>query len=437
MAIQDILNNSQFGSQYLLGDDTYSEQQTDALGNNLSPTPTQGGIPTVDPQNDLRSPLDYKQDRIQANFDTLAAQDTEGKHVGRDGFVFDTASETRKSQLQTGLIAFGMSFLAGENTGQSLMRAGQATYAHSQMIKRGELIPDLIKKGYASVDIQKYYETGNPGDLIVNKGKTTPLGDGVHTVNTLTGEIQTIGTPTEKLTKVDLGDRIAFVNPQGQEVHSMDKGETPDQQSKDDFNVLTGSSTGEGVQTKADENGNTYYWQTFKSGGGKWTPISATNQKRLNEQESASVPTANQQLVNDDLTVAKEATDEQLKKITGNFVGRSDVARDVASSSDPEVRKIYNSYQRLGVQLGNAAIAGAKDAGASGINTEAELKRFTAGVPQPDYTSVANLKASRQKMEDYAESFKAELLRSKGVKKTAAATPSAAPKGGKDFGGLW
>ena len=215
MAVQDILNNSLFGSQYLLGDDSYNEQQTNALGQPTGPTPTASGMPAVDPQNDLRNPFDHKQDRIQANFDTQAAQDTEGKHIGKDGYVFDTAPDTRKSQLQTGLIAFGMSFLAGENEWQSLMRAGQATAAHAAMIKRGELIPDLIKKGYASVDIQKYYETGNPSDLITNKGKVIPFGDGVHTINTSTGIMEAVGTPQQKLTQVDLGDRVAMIDSSG------------------------------------------------------------------------------------------------------------------------------------------------------------------------------------------------------------------------------
>ncbi|MDG0490085.1 hypothetical protein [Klebsiella variicola] len=238
MAVQDILNNSLFGQQYILGDDTYNDQQTNALGQSTGPTPTQNGLPAVDPDNDLRTPLQQKQDRIQANFDTLPAQDTEGKTIGSDGYVFQTAPDTRKSQLQTGLIAFGMSMLAGESDGQALMRAGQATAAHDAMIKRQSLIPSLVKKGYASVDIQKYVESGNPGDLTVNKGRTVPMGDGIHTVNTLTGEIQTVGTPQQKITYQDLGDRVIGVNPQGQQVASYDKGETPDEQSKNDLKVM-------------------------------------------------------------------------------------------------------------------------------------------------------------------------------------------------------
>lgn len=237
MAVQDIMNNSPFGQQFMLGDSSFDEQQTNTLGQNLGPTPTQNGLPAVDPQNDLRTPLDHKQDLRQANFDTLAAQDTEGKIIGNDGYVFKSAPDTRNSQLQTGLIAFGMSILAGESDGQALMRSGQATAAHAAMIRRQDLIPSLVKKGYASADIQKYVESGNPSDLIVNKGKYVPLGDGIHIVNTLTSDVQKVGTPQQKLTYQDLGDKKVALDEQGHVVQTYDKGETPEQQSKDDFKV--------------------------------------------------------------------------------------------------------------------------------------------------------------------------------------------------------
>ncbi len=243
MAVQDILSNAPFGGQYLLGDDNYNEQQTNALGQNTGPTPTAAGMPAVDPDNDLRTPLDHKQDRIQANFDTLPAQDTEGKIIGNDGYVFQTVPDTRKDTMITGLIAFGMSYLANGNTGQALQHAGQATAEHDAVIKRQGLIPSLVKKGYASVDIQKYVDSGNPGDLVVNKGKYTPLGDGIHIVNTSTGDTKEVGTPApQKLTYQDLGNRKVALDQYGNEVRSYDKGETPEQQSKDDLKVAGSTS---------------------------------------------------------------------------------------------------------------------------------------------------------------------------------------------------
>ncbi|MFW3388248.1 UNVERIFIED_CONTAM: hypothetical protein RF648_19855, partial [Kocuria sp. CPCC 205274] len=77
-------------------------------------------------------------------------------------------------------------------------------------------------------------------------------------------------------------------------------------------------------------------------------------------------------------------------------------------------RKVYQAGERLSGQMGNAAISAAKAAGASGINTEAEIKRFTQGVPQIDYTSEANYKNSIAKIQEYANNFRDSLIRGKG-----------------------
>ncbi|EDI8735806.1 hypothetical protein GEM21_05435 [Salmonella enterica] len=179
-------NNSSYNGQFLLDDSQYQPTQSDVLGRYRNPTPTDQGLPNVDPQNDLRNSLDVKQQQAQANFDTLGAHDTEGKIVGKDGMILKTAPDSRKDQLITGLIAFGQSFLAGENAGQSLQRAGAAVSDHISMIKRQNLAPELINKGYATVDIQKYIETGNTTDLLTNKGKYVPVDGGY--INTLQGD---------------------------------------------------------------------------------------------------------------------------------------------------------------------------------------------------------------------------------------------------------
>lgn len=192
MAVQDIFDQSFYGSQYMLGDDDSNTSQTNVLGQNLSPTPTASGLPAIDPDHDDRTDLDYKRDLRQANQDTLSAHNTEGKTVSQDGsFIYNTAPDDRKSQLITGIIAYGQSFLAGENPGVSLARAGQAVDSHIATINRQKLIPELEKKGYQPVDIQRYIETGDTTDLITNKGKYVPLADGVA-INNLTGDIKTI-----------------------------------------------------------------------------------------------------------------------------------------------------------------------------------------------------------------------------------------------------
>jgi len=355
MAVQDILNNSLFGSQYLLGDDSYSEQQTDALGNSLSPTPTQAGIPAVDPQNDLRTPIDHKQDRIKANFDTLPAQNTEGKIIGNDGYVFDVAPKGRDSQLRTGLIAFGMSFLAGENEGQSLMRAGQATFAQSQMIKRGELIPSLVKKGYASVDIQKYYETGNPGDLIVNKGKYTPLGDGIHIINQNTGDVKEVGTPQQKLSYHDFGDRVAALDSSGNEVRSYSKGETPEQQSKDDINLFDNNQAGYSFNAKGD-----LMVTSVKSGKTSTRTATPEELKAYNAQHKTGKAPEESQMFKqytDDVAYLSAQPKSVLEPVIGVLNMAPDKVQDVLTRFSPEERQVYNRLQS--VKSANAAI-GAK-----------------------------------------------------------------------------
>ncbi|ECG6430188.1 hypothetical protein E2M19_19860 [Salmonella enterica subsp. enterica serovar Saintpaul] len=187
MAVQDIFNNSLYGSQFLLGDEQNNTQQTDVLGRSLSPTPNESGMPAIDPQNDDRNPHDYKRDLRQANIDTLDAHDTEGRTVGKDGFIYNTAPDDRKSQFMTGFLAYGYSMLAGESDGTALYKSGQAVDSHLAMLKRQKLIPQLEAKDYQPVDIQRYVETGDTKDLITNKGKWQPLADGVE-FNNLTGE---------------------------------------------------------------------------------------------------------------------------------------------------------------------------------------------------------------------------------------------------------
>ncbi|MCK7142573.1 hypothetical protein L8P30_09950 [Enterobacter asburiae] len=189
MAVQDIFDQSLYGSQYMVGDDS-DTSQTNVLGQGLSPTPTASGLPAIDPNHDDRSDLDYKRDLRQANRDTLGAHNTEGKTVSQDGsFIYNTAPDDRKSQLITGILAYGQSFLAGENPGVSLYRSGLAVDAHIATINRQKLIPELEKKGYQPVDIQRYIETGDTTDLITNKGKYVPFGEGA-VINNLTGDIK-------------------------------------------------------------------------------------------------------------------------------------------------------------------------------------------------------------------------------------------------------
>ncbi|END3518143.1 hypothetical protein ABFK60_001225 [Escherichia coli O13/129/135:H4] len=387
MAVQDILNNSLFGQQYLLGDDSYNDQQTNALGQSTGPTPTQNGLPAVDPQNDLRTPLDNKQDLRQANFDTLDAQDTEGKTIGNDGFVFNTAPDTRKSQLQTGLIAFGMSMLAGENDGQALMRAGQATAAHSAMIRRQDLIPSLVKKGYASVDIQKYVESGNPSDLIVNKGKTRPLGDGIHTINDLTGEVQAVGTPQQKLSYHDLGDRVVALDAQGREVQSFDKGAKPSD--SDDFSV-SGATPGFSKNAEGD-----LIVTSVKAGKSSTRTATPEEVKSYNAQHPAAgkQPEETQMFkqYSDDVAFITAQPRENLEPVIGWLNMAPEKAQDFLTRANPQQREVYNRLRSI--QGFNTAIGAKRFQTQYGtpVKSDADLAQANRLNPPFDTSSVEAL----------------------------------------------
>ena len=445
MAVQDILNNSLFGQQYLLGDDSYNEQQTNALGQSTGPTPTASGLPAVDPQNDLRTPLDHKQDLRQANFDTLPAQDTEGKIIGNDGMILKTAPDTRKSQLQTGLIAFGMSILAGENDGQALMRAGQATSAHAAMIRRQELIPDLVKKGYASVDIQKYIESGNPSDLIVNKGKITPLGDGIHTINTLTGDIQAVGTPQHKLTPQNMGDRIAFFDENGKEVSSSPRGMTPEQQAKDDLQVAGAGTAGYSKNQQGD-----LMVTSVKDGKTNTRTATPEELKAYNAQHPAEgkKPEESQMYkqYTDDVAFLQSQTRSNLEPVIGALNMAPEKAQDYITRFNPQQREVYNRIKSL--QAANAAIGAKrfKEMYGTAVKTDADMIAAQRLEPRLDISGITafgqTLKpAVEAQIEaqgwDSATFNKSVAEKQKGYTKPVQAKTTATPTGGQDHSNLW
>ncbi|EBJ3044331.1 hypothetical protein L4K91_004491 [Salmonella enterica] len=413
------------------GGDSYNPTQSNVLGQSLAPINPQGELAASDPQFDTRDPLQIKQDAQTANrIATNSADEDENYIKSANGNKYEKVDDSDWHNGLTAAAEYMTSYFAsGGNVGVAAKAAGSALYANEAKAHRLGQVDDLENAGMNPLDIQAWINSGNKQDLTRNKGQWQSGGNGVM-FNNLTGETRQIPGATNNnipVKSVDLGDRKINYYADGRQ-EEVAKGAAP----KIQVAGANGGSIGlddmeSQPETQTDENGNTYYWQPFQKGGGKWTPISATQQKALNEKQNASQPTANQQLITTDLQTVNSATPEQLDRFTGQFVGRSTTARDLSSSLDPETRKVYQASERLGGQLGNAAIAGAKAAGASGINTEAEIKRFTASVPQVDYTSQDNYKASIAKIQQYAENFKNELIRSKGA--TPAPTQQAAPQG--------
>lgn len=231
MSVLDYFNNG-MGSQGLATQQDYQPNQYNALGKSLSPTPTGNPI-TVDTDNDQRNSQQFKQQALQAQQDTAGAYDTSNKIVGSSGYHYAKIDDSRVGQARSAAMAFADGYFShmgdqGQATAAGALAASQSVSNHVGALKRQSLIQDLESKGYNPIDIDKWIQTGDTKDLITNKGSWTSDGKG-YMHNTLTGEVKQIPNYQEqqKLTKVNLGDRVAFVDEQGNEVKSLATGIKP------------------------------------------------------------------------------------------------------------------------------------------------------------------------------------------------------------------
>lgn len=406
------------------GGDSYNPTQSNVLGQSLAPITPNGDLAASDPQFDQRNPLQIKQDAQIANQARNSPDEDENTFISDNNNRYKKVSNTKWDQsLAAAANYMSAYFSSNGNVGQAAKAAGQALADMDAKATRFSQINEREAAGESAIDIQSWIDSGNKADLTRNKGSWTSGGNGTM-FNTLTGETRQIPSAVNQNIPVkteNLGDRVVEYYADGT-TKERTRGVSPETTFK------AAGATGGSIGLDDEENAGTFQdpetglWMqrtTYANGREKIVPLGATAQKTLNEKANAGNPTANQQLITTDLQTVNSATPEQINTFTGQIVGRTGLGRDVASSLDPETRKVYQASERLGGQLGNAAIAGAKAAGASGINTEAEIKRFTAAVPQVDYTSEANYKASIAKIQQYAENFKNELIRSKGGKPAA------------------
>ncbi|EBW2292208.1 hypothetical protein DFV88_24810 [Salmonella enterica subsp. enterica serovar Newport] len=404
--------------------DTYNPTQSNVLGKSLAPINPAGQLSAVDATNDTRTPLQFKQDAQAANRIATNSKDEDENYItSSNGNKYEKVND---SDWHNGLAAaanyISTYFATNGNVGAAGMAAGQAVDNNEQKAHRLSQVDTLEAAGYNSLDIQNWINSGDKKDLVTNKGSWTSGGNGTM-FNTLTGETRTIPgaiNSNAPVKTVDLGDRKIMYYADGR-TEEVAKGATP----RYGVNVTgaTGGSigldeieSGQGPQAFiVDANGGLLKLSGYdKAGNPRYTTANSKDIETYNAQKNAGTPDANTQLVSTDLNTVQSATESQLNRITGQVIGRSTTMRDIASSLDPETRKIYQASERLSTQMGNAAISAAKAAGASGINTEAEIKRFTAGVPQIDYTSEDNYKASVAKIKEYAENFKNQLILNKG-----------------------
>lgn len=152
--------------------------------------------------------------------------------------------------------------------------------------------------------------------------------------------------------------------------------------------------------------GSTKFYKGYDASGNVITvPVSSL------ATSADSATTAGQNLVNSDLNNLKNATADQLNVMTGvtGGVGNPALGADVRTRmGDQDTRALYSSAQRIQGYMQNQGIGAAKAMGASGINTEAEAKRFFQSMPQLDYSSPDALKSSAGVIDNYARSYNAK-----------------------------
>ncbi|EFN5169659.1 hypothetical protein FQJ65_01185 [Escherichia coli] len=469
MAISDMINNNSFNGQYLLGDQQYNPTQSDVLGRLRSPTPTNAGLPNIDPQNDDRNSFDLKQQQKQANIDTLEAHDSPDAIKGKDGFIYNTVPDTRKDQLITGLIAYGTSFLAGENTGQSLQRAGEAVNSHIATIKRQNLIPQLEAKGYQSVDIQRYIETGNTTDLLTNKGKYVPVDGGY--INNLTSDF--VQTQQTNVNQLKPGETIGVnITPEGKAVTIAQDGKgnyTRNASTKSEIEAsqLAATATGgedgsESLNAQAaghigfrvgtnnkpiesgqyDQNGNPLYFGADNkslvdaSGNGYYGPTSNEISQKQQQADQKTSEAATGQLALIDQSI-KTATDfknspgrNSLYSWSGLTPNLSDDARDAeALRKQMSGQAFLQARQYLKGQGAITDFESQKAESALALILDTSISDEKANQAINDYLEVLNTgKARLQKMQQKGQPAQAQA---------PTATTPATPTGVKDHSNLW
>ncbi|EBW7358886.1 hypothetical protein E2L92_22015 [Salmonella enterica subsp. enterica serovar Ibadan] len=204
MAIWDLVNSDK--DKYSLGGDSFDTYQSNAAGEDLAPINYKGQLSAVDPDNDSRSPEQYKQDAQAAQRDASNSPDED-----ENMFISDNGNKYEKvdnSALHEGLAA-GMEFLqaylgSNGNVGEALDASGRKIHEINAQAHRQSQINDLEKKGYNPLDIDVWQKTGDRKALIVNKGEWSAVGDGQTLYNKLTGETKLVaGTnKTIKDTKI-------------------------------------------------------------------------------------------------------------------------------------------------------------------------------------------------------------------------------------------
>lgn len=162
----------------------------------------------------------------------------------------------------------------------------------------------------------------------------------------------------------------------------------------------------------------------------------------VNALSSVSDPSGNagKNLMNSDIELIKNASDEKLKSITGltGGVGTEPLTADISTRfSGGEERELYSAAKRIQGYMQNQGIGAARAMGASGINTVQEAKMFFQSMPQLDMSSTESLRKSNLAIEKYVADYNARNNANLGSPASQQPTQQAPANNQGGYSNLW
>ncbi len=189
------------------------------------------------------------------------------------------------------------------------------------------------------------------------------------------------------------------------------------------------------IDPKAQGAGDSKYYKGFDANGNVVTiPVNALS--------SVSDPSGNagKNLMNDDLSMLANATDDQLNAITGitGGTGSNPITADIGTRTlNKDARPLYNSAQRIQGYMQNQGIGAARAMGASGINTVDEAKMYFQSMPQLDFSTPQALRNSIKIINKYTQDYNARNNANLGTPSIQQATQQPASSNQSGYSSLW
>ncbi|MEX9354996.1 phage DNA ejection protein [Proteus mirabilis] len=189
------------------------------------------------------------------------------------------------------------------------------------------------------------------------------------------------------------------------------------------------------IDPKAQGAGDSKYYKGFDANGNVVTiPVNALS--------SVSDPSGNagKNLMNDDLSMLANATDDQLNAITGitGGTGSNPLTADIGTRTlNKGARPLYNAAQRIQGYMQNQGIGAARAMGASGINTVDEAKMYFQSMPQLDFSTPQALRNSIKIINKYTQDYNARNNANLGTPSSQQATQQPAISNQSGYSSLW